>query len=96
MSNVLSRCFLFPDLNQGSPPIISMKFPPFKSLAIPPIIAPPTTTTPVRRIAPTLTFANGMPCKQIFKNTIFNNIETYTNNILKSSHGSAQRSFNRN
>lgn len=54
-------CFLFPDRNQGRLPAISIKLPPFTSLDIPPIIAPPTTTNPVKSIAPTLTFAIGMP-----------------------------------
>lgn len=57
----LHFCFFVPDRNQGRFPAISIKLPPLRSLDIPPIIAPPTTTKPVNKTAPKLTFAIGIP-----------------------------------
>lgn len=58
----LRLCFFFPDLKNGP---VFKEMPPLKNRARPPINAPPNATTPARTIAPTLTFAIGMPCKII-------------------------------
>lgn len=81
----LRFCFIFLVLNHGMDPATSIKCPPLRSLAIPPIIAPPTTTNPVNRSAPRFTLAIGMPFKKISLSNQNNsdNINLHLSHFLK-------------